>query len=85
MQGFTEILGLMAGALTTLAFLPQLIQTFKTRSAKDLSLGMFIAFCLGVALWLVYGLLTGALPVILANALTLVFALTILIFKLIYG
>src|SRR5688572_13677456 len=50
-----QILGLVAGALTTAAFLPQVIKTWKSRSAKDLSLGMFSLFCLGVAMWLVYG------------------------------
>jgi uncharacterized protein with PQ loop repeat len=50
-----KILGLVAGALTTAAFLPQVLKTWKSRSAKDLSLGMFSLFCLGVAMWLAYG------------------------------
>ena len=78
----TNILGLVAGALTTVAFVPQLLQVVRTRSAKDISLGMFVIFSTGVALWLVYGLLTNALPVILANGVTLVLALIILWFKL---
>jgi MtN3 and saliva related transmembrane protein len=50
-----QILGLLAGSLTTAAFVPQVVKTWKSRSAKDLSLGMFSFFCLGVAMWLVYG------------------------------
>jgi MtN3 and saliva related transmembrane protein len=80
-----EAIGLLAGALTTLAFLPQLLKTWKSRSARDISLGMFVMFIAGVALWLVYGLLTGAVPVIAANAVTLALALVILVLKLRYG
>ncbi len=76
------ILGLVAGALTTVAFVPQLMQVVRTRSTKDISLGMFVIFSTGVALWLVYGIRTQALPVILANGVTLVLALIILGFKL---
>jgi MtN3 and saliva related transmembrane protein len=79
------IIGLLAGCLTTIAFLPQLTQTWKTKSAKDVSLGMFVIFCTGVFLWLVYGLLIWAVPVILANAVTLVLSSAILVLKLRYG
>lgn len=77
-----QLLGLTAGSLTTVAFLPQVIKTWKTRSAKDLSLGMFSLFCLGVVLWLVYGLMVRDIPVIAANMLTLMLATTLLFFKL---
>ncbi|MBT1698475.1 SemiSWEET family sugar transporter [Fulvivirgaceae bacterium PWU4] len=77
-----QLLGLAAGSLTTAAFLPQVIKTWKTRSAKDLSLGMFSLFCLGVALWLTYGLIVRDIPVIAANLLTLMLASTLLFFKL---
>lgn len=77
-----KIIGLVAGACTTIAFLPQVIKTWKSRSAKDLSLGMFTIFCLGVVLWLVYGFLINDIPVIAANLLTLVLASTLLFFKL---
>jgi MtN3 and saliva related transmembrane protein len=77
-----QLLGLTAGSLTTIAFLPQVIKTWKTRSAKDLSLGMFSLFCLGVVLWLVYGLMVKDVPVIAANLLTLLLASTLLFFKL---
>jgi MtN3 and saliva related transmembrane protein len=77
-----QLLGLAAGGLTTAAFLPQVIKTWKSRSAKDLSLGMFSLFCLGVFLWLVYGIVVKDIPVIAANLLTLVLASTLLFFKL---
>lgn len=77
-----QILGLVAGSLTTAAFLPQVIKTWKSRSAKDLSLGMFSLFCLGVALWLIYGFIVQDIPVIAANLVTLMLASTLLFFKL---
>jgi MtN3 and saliva related transmembrane protein len=77
-----QLLGLVAGTLTTAAFLPQVLKTWKTRSAKDLSLGMFSLFCLGVALWLVYGIMVKDIPVIAANLITLMLASTLLFFKL---
>jgi MtN3 and saliva related transmembrane protein len=77
-----SLLGLFAGSLTTIAFLPQVIKTWKSRSAKDLSLGMFSIFTLGVALWLAYGIIINDLPVIMANVVTLVLASTLLFFKL---
>ncbi|HEU5290763.1 MAG TPA: SemiSWEET transporter [Cyclobacteriaceae bacterium] len=77
-----SLLGLVAGAFTTIAFLPQVIKTWRTRSARDLSLGMFSIFTLGVAMWLAYGFLINDLPVILANIVTLVLASTLLFFKL---
>lgn len=79
---YIQLLGMLAGILTTVAFLPQVIKTWKSRSAKDLSLGMFSIFCLGVLLWLIYGFLVDDLPIILANLVTLVLALTLLVFKL---
>jgi MtN3 and saliva related transmembrane protein len=77
-----QILGLVAGSLTTAAFFPQVIKTWKSRSAKDLSLGMFSLFCLGVALWLWYGFMVQDIPVIAANMITLMLASTLLFFKL---
>jgi len=81
----TTALGLLAGTLTTIAFVPQLTKTWKTKSAEDISFGMFAIFCTGVLLWLLYGVLIGALPVILANSVTLVLAGAILVLKLRYG
>jgi MtN3 and saliva related transmembrane protein len=76
-----QILGLLAGSLTTIAFVPQVIKTYQSRSAKDLSLGMFTIFCSGTALWLSYGLVIGDLPVIVANAMTLALSAVLIFFK----
>ena len=79
------LLGLAAGTLTTIAFCPQLIKTWKTKSARDMSFGMLTTFCTGVFLWLVYGLLIHSIPVIVANVVTLVLAGAILALKIKYG
>lgn len=79
-----QLLGLIAGACTTIAFLPQVLKTWKSRSAKDLSLSMFSIFSVGVALWLVYGFMVQDIPVIAANLVTLMLAFTLLVFKLKY-
>ena len=76
------IIGLAAGFCTTVAFMPQVVKTWRTKSAKDLSLGMYSIFCTGIILWLAYGILISDLPIILANIVTLVLALSILYFKL---
>jgi MtN3 and saliva related transmembrane protein len=76
------LLGLLAGTLTTLAFLPQLLKTWKSRSAKDISLSWLLTFISGIALWILYGVYTGSLPVILSNVITLGLTLIILFFKL---
>ena len=78
------LIGLLAGTLTTIAFIPQLQQTWRTRSAQDVSLGMLLTFIIGVFLWLVYGLLLGALPIILGNLVSLVLTLPMLILTLCY-
>ncbi|MBI3777648.1 MAG: SemiSWEET transporter [Gammaproteobacteria bacterium] len=77
-------LGLVAGALTTISFIPQVIKIWKTKHARDISLGMFAIFSSGVLLWLFYGIQIGSIPVIVANAVTLGLSLTILIFKMRY-
>ena len=77
-----NILGLVAGTCTTIAFVPQVLQVWRTRSARDISIGMYSVFLVGVALWLVYGLLLGAWPIVAANAITLALAIAILVMKL---
>lgn len=77
-----SFLGLAAGFLTTLAFLPQVIRTWRTRSTEDISLVTFATFSLGVFLWLLYGLAQGDIAITIANAITLVLALIILALKL---
>jgi MtN3 and saliva related transmembrane protein len=76
-----QIIGLAAAILTTGAFLPQVIRVVKTRSTHDISLAMFVLFCTGIFLWLVYGILIKDTPIILANAITFVLATIILIYK----
>ncbi len=71
-------IGTLAAALTTVSFVPQVWLTFKTRDVSGISLGMYSAFTVGVALWLVYGVLLRAWPIVVANAITLGLALCIL-------
>lgn len=80
----TELIGYLAAALTTIAFIPQVLYTWRLRSGRGISLGMYSAFTGGVALWLVYGILLDAWPIIVANVITLTLALAILAMKLRY-
>ncbi len=77
-----EPVGLVAASFTTIAFLPQVVRTIRTRDTAAISLWTYLLFCTGVALWLAYGLLRADLPIILANALTLAFAGAVLVMKL---
>lgn len=79
------VLGLTAGALTTIAFVPQLTKAWRTKSTGDLSWGMLVTFSTGVLLWLIYGLWIDSLPVILANAVTLLLQAGIVSLKIRYG
>lgn len=79
-----EVLGLLAGTLTTISFLPQVWQVWKSKSAKDISLGMYSLFVLGVAMWLGYGVLVSSAPVFLANTITLILAGAVLVMKVIF-
>ena len=79
---FAMLIGLAAGFLTTVSLVPQAMKIWKTRSAKDVSKRMFIAFCSGVALWLAYGVLQGELPIIVWNSVSLALGLMILAMKL---
>lgn len=81
---FTTTLGLLAGVLTTTSFFPQLLKLVRTKSAKDISRGMFVMFCTGVMLWLIYGVLHRDVALIAANSVTLILALTILVLKVKY-
>jgi len=77
--------GLLAAFCSTAAFLPQVVKTWRTRSTKDISLVMFTVLIIGILLWLIYGIIIRDIPLIVANAITLVFAGTILFFKLKHG
>lgn len=79
---FADLVGSLAAVLTTASFLPQAILVLRTRKTEGISLTMYAMFTLGVALWLAYGLLAGAMPVILANIITLILAAAILWVKL---
>ena len=81
----TEWIGYAAASLTTASFVPQAWLTFKTRDVSGISLGMYSAFTLGIALWLAYGLLIEAWPVVIANVITLVLAASILAMRLRFG
>lgn len=76
--------GYCAAALTTAAFVPQAVHTYQTKDVRGISLSMYSAFTLGVTFWLVYGLLLGAWPIVIANAITLSLAIAILVMKLRY-
>jgi len=77
-------IGFVAGTLTTIAFLPQLERTWRTKSADDMSLAMLLTFTTGVFLWLIYGLYLMAWPIIATNAITFVLTLAILVLKVKY-
>jgi MtN3 and saliva related transmembrane protein len=80
-----ELIGYFAAVLTTVSFVPQVWQTFRTRDVSGISLGMYLVFATGVSLWLAYGVLVTAWPIVAANAVTLALALSILAMKLRYG
>ncbi|HBH47481.1 MAG TPA: hypothetical protein DDX98_02525 [Bacteroidales bacterium] len=75
-----SVIGLIAASLTTIAFLPQAIKTWKTKSTDDLSPAMFTLLCSGILLWLIYGILIHDLPIILANGVTICLASIILFY-----
>ena len=79
-----EIIGLMAALLTTAAYVPQAYKTWKTKSAGNISLTMYIAMFIGIILWLIYGIHLQSLAMIIANTVTAILTLMILIFKIRY-
>ena len=82
---YTLAIGLAAGFFTTVSFVPQIRKIWKSRSAEDVSRRMFLAIAFGVSLWLVYGILLHQWPIIIWNALSLLFALSILVLKHRFG
>ncbi len=78
----SEVFGYFAAAATTVSFVPQAIKVIKTGDTKSISLWMYVLFSTGVLLWLIYGIMLSATPVILANAITLLLAAIILGYKL---
>lgn len=79
------MIGFIAAACTTVAFLPQVIKTWKMKETRGISLWMYIIFVIGVSLWLGYGILIGDYPIAVANGATLILALFVLIAKIRYG
>ncbi|MBK7355317.1 SemiSWEET transporter [Propionivibrio sp.] len=85
MNSWASAIGYVAAILTTVSFIPQVLKIWHTRSAKDVSLGMYSLFTLGIFFWLVYGVLIESWPVIVANFVTLVLAGAVLVMKLKFG
>jgi len=81
----TEWIGYVAAVLTTIAFVPQVLQIWTTRQTQDISLRMYILFSGGVGLWLVYGVLLASWPIILSNMITLVLSGVVVALKLRHG
>lgn len=81
----TELIGTLAATLTTVSFIPQVWQVWRTKHTHDISLSMYATFSVGIALWLAYGISLNAWPIIIANAITLFLAGAVLIMKLRFG
>lgn len=80
-----EWAGYLAAAMTTLAFVPQAVKTIRTRDTRSISLGMYVLFTAGIAMWLIYGIALNSMPMILANIVTFLLSATILGLKLKHG
>jgi len=80
-----NIFGYLAASLTTIAFLPQVIKTIRLKKTDEISLVMYLLFCLGLLFWLIYGLMITNIPLIIANGITLILATIILFFKIKFG
>ncbi|MEF3697573.1 SemiSWEET family sugar transporter [Desulfolutivibrio sp.] len=82
---FPDRFGYAAGILTTVAFLPQVIKTYASRSARDISLPMYVIFTIGILLWLVHGLLAVSGPVVAVGSVGLVLSLSMVVMKVVFG
>ena len=80
----TDLTGTIAATLTTVSFIPQVLQVWRTRHTKDISLGMYAIFTSGVVMWLLYGIALGSWPIIIANSITACLAGTVLLMKIRY-
>ncbi len=85
MTWITDAVGFVAGALTTIAFVPQAMKMYASKSGKDVSARMLLIFSAGVILWLIYGVLIESVPIILTNVITLILSLTIVALKIRYS
>ncbi|HDZ77570.1 MAG TPA: hypothetical protein ENH41_05760, partial [Candidatus Omnitrophica bacterium] len=77
--------GICAGILTTSSFLPQVIKIHRTKKTSDLSLAMFVVLAIGISLWIIYGILLGSLPILLANSVVFVLCIYLIVAKIRYG
>ena len=84
-MSIVELFGYLAAFLTTISFIPQVVQVWRTKHTKDISLGMYSIFTLGIFVWLIYGILLNAWPIIIANTITIFLAGSVLAMKLKYG
>ena len=84
-DNFTQSIGFIAAICTTVAFVPQALKIYKSKTARDISLPMWLIFSFGDFLWLIYGILILSLPIIIANVVTLLLSLFILFFKVKYS
>ncbi len=84
-RAFVETIGFIAGICTTLSFIPQIVKILKTSKTRDISFVMYAVLTMGIFLWMVYGILLGELPLIIANGISFMFCLAILTMKLVYG
>jgi MtN3 and saliva related transmembrane protein len=85
MDGYMiEVLGLAAGFMTTCSFIPQVVRTYRSRSVSDISLRMYLLLCVGIAMWVVYGLMIGSVSVVAANSVSLGLTLAILVMKIVF-
>lgn len=85
MIGNAATIGYLAAALTTVSFVPQVVRVMRTRDTQAISLVSYVAFCTGVFLWLVYGLVLANMPIVIANGTTLALAIVILLYKIRLG
>ena len=81
----TVLVGYLAGTLTTISFIPQVIKAWKMRETRDISLAMLVLFGIGILLWTLYGIWTGSLPIIAANVITFFLILVLLFLKVRYS
>ena len=81
---YIDLIGFLAALLTTIAFLPQLHKTWKTKTAEDVSLIMLILFIIGLICWIIYGLKINSIPILVANIFTFIFNFLILFLKITY-
>ena len=81
----TTLIGLAAGTLTTISFLPQVIKAWKSKSTKDISIGMYTALSVGLLLWIFYGFAINSTPVIFTNVISLILTVLVLLLKIKHG